>query len=261
MTNKRRSQTITSIAMLLGILAFANRAEAACYLLTEQPGNYQSGGCSPNTDVPDYSYPIRNGLAGLGWSNTFLTGANAWPQDFVDPGDYADQFDVTVFLGHGNTGRLYFSTPQNGLCSTGASSMQMGAGTGAKVSSAVFMACCFMEISHQDLLVNHQFEKQLMGFGGVSSLDAGMVNNYWDGTGSSSNVDSWLNNMEDKPGWFTGDNTTTVLSRGQSQDELNWNHWYCGLKRQNCVTGGPGGSYWYLDWHWNGCGGCDECPG
>jgi hypothetical protein len=123
------------------------------------------------------------------------------------------------------------------------------------------MACCYMNFSSaQDLILQHHQEKQLMGFGGEAELDAGMVNNYWNATAGTSNIDAWLNNMEDRPGWFTGDNTTVVMSRGHSSNELNWNQLYCGLKRQNCVDGGAGGGYWALNWHWHGCGGCAACP-
>lgn len=272
MTNKVSIRFIIGVTIVLGLTAFEGRSEAAGYLLTEAPSNYSSGGCG-GANVSDYTSPIRNGLAGLGWSSTFLRYGDAWPQDFIDPSDYADTFDVTVFLGHGNTGRLFFSAPHNGQCCAGAcsgniscswgdlscSNVMMSSGNHAQVSSAVLMACCYLNINYQPLLLEHHYEQQLMGFGGVSSLDSNMVSNYYNGTGPSSNVDSWLNNMEDKPGWFTGDNTTVVMSRGHTVDERAWNRWYGGLKRQNCVSGGPGGGYWYLDWHNHGCGGCNGC--
>jgi len=259
--------------MMLGVLTPAGRSEAYS-LVVVQPGNYKQGGCPPNDNVDDYSYPIRNGAAALGWSVVFWGASNAWPQDFMDPGDSADYYDNVVFLGHGNSGQQFFSVPHDGVCSAGAttgnywcdpedppcSNTQLAAGTGAKASSVVMMACCYMEINRTALLTNHHHEKQMMGFGGISSIDAPRVQNYWDRTGVTSNVDAWLNSMEDKPGWFTGDNTTVVMSRGHSEEERAWNRWYCGMKRQNCVDGGDGGGYWYLDWHWHGCGGCAACP-
>jgi hypothetical protein len=181
----------------------------------------------------------------------------------------ADLADVAVFTGHGNTARIFLGVPDTytseTLCYAGANSgltssnIWLGAGSGGHLASTVMIACCYMNIKKRSLWTDSHFEKQLMGFGSKSSLEGSMVTRYWNGTGGSSNVDSWLNNMEDRPGWYTGDNTTVVLSRGHTQQELDWNHWYCGLKRQNCVNGGPGGSMGYVDWHDHGCSGCNGC--
>jgi hypothetical protein len=264
MRNRQWIRLISGIAIILSLTVPVGRAAALNHILDELPKNYQSGGCG-GIDLDDVTYPIRNGLANIGWSSTALFYGDAWPQDFIDPTDYADTFDVTVFDGHGNTDSIAFSVPHDGKCCAGAcsnltsSNTLMSAGANARVSSSVFASCCYMNINYQTLLLNHHYEQQMMGFGGVSQIDSGMVSNYFDGTGPSSNVDSWLNNMEDRPSWFTGDNTTVVMSRGHSDSERSWNRWYGGLKRQNCVTGGPGGGYWALDWHDHGCGGCGGC--
>ena len=42
------------------------------------------------------------GLAGLGWWGPFYQYGDAWPQDYIDPADFADTADISVFLGHGN---------------------------------------------------------------------------------------------------------------------------------------------------------------
>jgi hypothetical protein len=272
MTNRQSICLTTVAAIVLGLIVSPRRSEAQGYFITEAPGNYSSGGCGGD-NVPDYTAPIRSGLAGLGWWGPFYQYGDAWPQDYIDPADFADTADISVFLGHGNTGRIAFSVRHNDVCCAGAcsgnvscswgdlscSNIRMSSGDNALVSSAVFMACCYLNTNYKPLLLDHHYEQQLMGFGGIASLDASMVYNYWNGTGPSSNVDSWLNNMEDRPNWFTGDNTTVVMSRGHTVDERAWNRWYGGLKRQNCVHGGPGGGYWYLDWHNHGCGGCTGC--
>jgi hypothetical protein len=140
-----------------------------------------------------------------------------------------------------------------------ASASPLGAANGAQAASTVIIACCYMNTAYGSLITGNHYEKQVMGFGSIASVDNNMVNNYYQATAGTSNIDAWLNAMEDRPGWFTGDNTTVVLSRGTSEINLAWNQLYCGLKRQNCVSGGGGGGLWSLDLHDHGCGGCNGC--
>jgi hypothetical protein len=252
-----------------------------------QPMSYDyDRGCGISSNVGDYAYAIRAGLNGLGWTGRFYTGANvrarAWTDhsrhslgwDHLDDPNNgfnggADLADVAVFTGHGNTGRILLGAADSyageTLCHAGAndsrtnSNILLGAGYGAHLASTVIIACCYMNTRFQNLLYADHWEKQVMGFGGTAKLEGSMVTNYLNGTGGSSNVDSWLNNMEDRPGWWTGDNSTVVMTTGNTVDEVNWNRWYCGLKRQNCVNGGPGGFLVYLDQHDHGCGGCWGC--
>jgi hypothetical protein len=268
-------------------LAGPNAAALQGKYFIAQPMYYNQGGCGVPGDVGDYAYDIRAGLNGFGWSGRFYTGANvrarAWTDhsrhalgwdDRDDPyngfNGGADLADVAVFTGHGNTGRLFISTPDSyageTLCHAGAtddrsdSNIVLGGGYGAHLASSVIIACCYMNFRFLNLLVGHHGEKQVMGFGSPAILEGSMVTRYWNGTLGSINVNSWLNNMEDRPGWFTGDNTTVVLTNGRTSAEAWWNRSNCGLKRQTCVDGGPNrGSFFFVDRHDHGCGGCSGC--
>jgi len=83
-------------------------------------------------DVPDYEWPIRNGLNSLGWTGWFYQNGDAYPQDFIDGAldsdgaDYqnADSVGVAIFCGHANTGMIGFSWPHNNKCCAGACNNQ-----------------------------------------------------------------------------------------------------------------------------------------
>lgn len=286
MTRPRRN-TIFAVAMLSALAFVLAGADAMAWqYFIAAPHSYSGGSCNGGANVGEYEHDLRTGLDGLGWSGHYYTDGWVRARAWVDPGRAtlgwdnlddvyngfsggADLADIAIFSGHGNTGKIFISAQDQylgeTLCSAGASgndlstsNILLSAGYGAKVASSVFIACCYMNVNYQSLILESHHEKQVMGFGSKAQLEGSMVTSYWNHTASTSNIDAWLNDMEDRPGWWSGDNTTVVMSRGNTEDERTWNQTYCGLKRQFCVDG-TGGGYWALNWHDHGCGGCSGC--
>ena len=268
----KKDITLRTTTALLCAFAFLPARSSAFSYYVDAPTKYTWGNCGGG-DVTDWSGPIRNGLDALGWSGRYYTEYLAWPQDFTDMnldtwGDdhlMADSDSVAIFMGHGNTGRLHFSVSRYGACDAGFNAdfsyttMAMGDLGGKMAATMLAMACCFMNTHQMHTYSNHHNMNQLLGFGSIASGSAAMVQNFWNGTGGTgNNADSWLNKMEDRPGWFSGDNTTVVMTRGTSQDDLNWKRTNCGLKRLTCIYR-SGGGWARFDWYDHGCSGCSGC--
>lgn len=259
---------------------FATMSDAFAYVFfVDNPRYYQSGNCGfgEGDNRPDRTGAIRNGLATMGWTGQYWTGVDAWPQDFIDPtlaadgADYvtADNANLAIFDGHGDTGRLFFSHSRNGRCDAGGldstTNISLGAGKMGSIGGAgnfISISCCFLNLHQQRSFTEHHGLNQIMAYGSLSSTDSDMVSNFWKGTGGSgNNKSSWLSNMEDKSGWFTGDNTPVVFTRGWNLTDVDNNLSTCGLKRGTCWArkGYSVGSAWSIDWKNHGCSGCDGC--
>lgn len=191
---------------------------------------------------------------------------NAWASDFVDcnysSGEdcyYTDTNNVAIYDGHGNTRTLWFSCYHNGYCGVnGASYTELGRYTSATTALFISTACCYMHLSVPDNFTDHGGLNQQLGFGGEASMDTGMMDNYYNAS-NGTNWYGWISEMEDKPGWFTGDNTTVAFTRGSTPTDVTNNRNVCGLKRGTCNSriGYTVGSYWQYDYYDHGASGCN----
>lgn len=258
----------TLVMMLAGVSYGNTPPPAGRSFFVDNPRSYPSGTCSSNlSDKGDRTGGIRSGLTEMGWAGQYWTGSDAWANDFIDSAaEDADTFDLAIFDGHGNTDVLGFAYPNEGVCYagnmslTGETNVRMGTANHAKAAVSIFATCCFVSVQNPDAWRNTSAGNQIMGFGGLSDSNVEMLNNFWNSSGGS-NLNAWLSEMEDRPGWFSGDNTVVVFTHGWTPEEVITNRSTCGLKRGTCwgANGYLPSDPWSMDWKQHGCGGCIGC--
>jgi hypothetical protein len=142
--------------------------------------------------------------------------------------------------------------------------VRLGETGGSQAGYFIASACCVLNIDHSSW-IGWQHVWQIMGCHGLLEDDASMMDNFFNATASTSNNTSWLNQMEDKPGWFTGDNSVIVYSYGSSLSDLYDTHDNAKLKgdyknypRGNSTTCGvqPGDNWMMYEWRDHGAAGC-----
>ena len=157
----------------------------------------------------------------------------------------ADAHNVAIFEGHGNVNYLcYAYRDQYGYCDAGyynnttSSNIQIGMNGGATAALVIADTCCYM-MKGSTISIATFGGIQELGFGGVSSDDNGMVDNFFNNTSGGTNWYYWLREMEDKPGWWTGDNTTVAVTRGWNSTDVANNRTNCKFKHQTCLNNPP----------------------
>lgn len=227
----------------MGVVAIAGGVANAGTYYIGQSTDYTGNGCE-SPDVPEDTSYLSSQLKSFGWSGQRYVDSQAWPQDLQEQcsagygaggldGVYADTKDLVVFSGHGGLGgNLYWGTAHNGVCDQymGAN-MRLGSMTGSSASYAIYNACCVLNTNTLVDHANWQWLRQQFGFHGLAAISAAMTGDFLDATGpypgpygtsgDLSNKQAWLGFMEDKPGWFTGDNSAVVVSYGATQTEAN----------------------------------------
>jgi hypothetical protein len=264
---------ITLVALPIGLTQKAK----AYTLWDDNPRAYSSGNCSTGlSDNGDRWYNVRQTLSGsMGWGWAWLTANHAKASDFIElnlggqDAYAADMTNVAVFDGHGNVNDLAFAyQDSNGYCDAGYwgntsdSNIQMGMNGGGKAALMILETCCYM-MKGSTISIATFGGIQELGFGSLASSDTGMVDDFFGHTNSGTNWYYWLRDMEDKPGWWTGDNTTVVVTRGWDMSDVTNNRTNCKFKGQTCLNNPPYGNgpsiWWQRDWIEHGCGGCAVC--
>jgi hypothetical protein len=222
---------------------------------------------SSEIELPDDTHGLIDKLVADGWSGIRYTGVDAWGADWVEHNwdangiDYleADNALLAVFAGHGASPNLGFTfayaTPFGpGYCQADYTNMSLGLNAGAHAAFLIALSCCTM--TEYWIYPNSQL-RQMFGFAGLAYVDDTFLPSFYTTTNVLTNTDSWLANTEDRPGWFTGNNSPSVFAAADNStdawDYLNW----CQLRAGTClyVPGKPlnGYAFSYLD---NGCSGC-----
>jgi hypothetical protein len=269
MTIKKTARFRLGISASLALLLPAASSHAFVAYI-DHPSNYSSGDChyANNDGCGDVTGSIRSGLTSLGWTVNYWTSSNAWATDFMESTEsgggedasYADAAQLAIFDGHGNTGQFGFAYSHNGVCWTPRERTELSRLGGAQAAVFISTACCYMHMGFPETFTQHSGLGQQLGFGGEASMDSGMMSNYYNA--SNTNNAQWLWELEDKPGWFTGDNTTVIFTRGNNPSSVDWNYNNCGLKKQYCVSAANFNvnSYWRYDWIDHGTSGCNATP-
>jgi len=263
-TSSNVRRTIEVIFIVGSILSPGPSYAYTAYI--DHPSGYASGSChnADNDGCGDVTYGMRSALGSAGWSVNYWSGTNAWATDFIDctitSGDDCNQADaaqLAVYDGHGNTGFIGFATSHAGLCNAYSNQTELGRLGGATSALFISTACCYMHLGKSSNFTDHGGLNQQLGFGGESSMDNDMMNNFYNSS-SGVNYGAWIVEMEDRPGWFTGDNTTVAFTRGSSTSDVNTNKYSCGLKRGTCLSrkGYSVGSAWVYDYYDHGSDGC-----
>ena len=290
-TRKRLGHgALPTAMMVVAAASFVARSARAQTYYIDETTDWTGNGCEAE-DLPAVTAGIKANLDSRGWKGSRYLNVNAWPQDIVescdasygangDDASFGDGADLLVEAGHGNTGFVAFGYQRNGMCTvdlgrtsnvssyTGAA--RLGQMDGARASIAMWLDCCTLKPASLTAHANYQWVKQQVGFGGIASFDADMVGAFVRNsgaparTGEISNVDAWLIAMEDKPGWFTGDNAPIVVSYGTTAAEAAGYDASLSLGSfQSPRTGGatcgsgPRRFYYTYTWKDHGSAGCN----
>jgi len=271
---------VATIAMTL--LAVEVSARAYSYYLGESV-EYQGHGCgNSSANLPYYLNAIGASLDSAGWKGLYYVKDGDWPQVYVDacmqPDGFdiiADSFDLVIEAHHGSIGNFFFGYPSpTGRCSVSLKNdMRLGSMFGARASTAVFGSCCTLNKNYITDTANWQWTRQNLGFHDITEFDNGMFADWFNATRGPlgtlpftlTNLQAWFYHFEDRPGWFTGDNSPMVISYGTSASDAQNTHATARLGGGVLVSprgGGPtcgGGQplfYYYYTYVDHGNSGC-----
>jgi hypothetical protein len=272
----RYLRQIGASTLVLTALLWSSHSMATRTYWIDEATDFTGNGCE-NTDLNDVTSDMKTMLDRWSFSGTRWTNANAWPQDFAEACDgsfyptggidssAADSQILAVYAGHGNVGLLQFGTMNNGQCVVDFSSnMRLGAMAGAGAGHAVYVTSCTLKIESLTSEANANWLRQQFGFDNSPIVGNGDPGLAADCTGAlTTNKNCWLTWLEDKPGWFTGENSPVVLSHGSDssdcQNTVNTARWGADVLNSprgggpSCNAGYP--SFWYC-YNWIDHGGC-----
>lgn len=247
------------------------------YMIDENLDNTDNG-CLNAADLNDVTTPLQTALTGAGWTGSRWVNSNSWPQDFMescgDPmygsggGDNgeADSKTLAVFSGHGNKGVLAYGTIHGGVCAISlGTNIRLGSMGGAQNVTSIYATCCTLAADSLGAQANNEWNRQQLGFHDTSEIGNGDVGNFFNGSATGSNKNAWFNHLEDRPGWFTGDNSPMVWSAGANSTEAASVENTASLRQQIfqtprgsgpiCGAGQP--AFWvsatFIDHHNGGC--------
>jgi hypothetical protein len=279
----RRTGIVLSCTLFGATCLSAPAVRAQSYFIDEGT-DWTGNGCEAD-NVEAVTAELRGLLDNAGFSGNRFTNSAAWPQDVMEScssnygangldSTYADTADLVVVAGHGNTGYLAFGYKRENKCivdlgrSTNLSRVgeaRLGQMAGARASIGMWLTCCTLKKESLAGHANYQWLKQQLGFHGESDFNWHQPVEFLQNNQFESNTQSWLDAMEDRPGWFTGSNSAIVVSYGKTSAEANDYHNNLALMRNvvfprsggpACTNGPPSFKYLYtlLD---HGSDGCD----
>jgi hypothetical protein len=226
-------------------------------------------------DLNTVTSTLRSALSSNGWSGQRWTNPDAWPQDFYEStiaglggldNIYGDNAQLTVYAGHGikkSVGKplLAFGAPHNGQCYLDLSPVGeggqalLGEGGGGKAAYAMWVTSCTLNLSYLSKLFDHDI-RQHFGYHNSPSVKDDQPRDFFNATNNKSNTRAWLDEMEDRPGWFTGDNSPIVLTWGADSADCDSVSDTAKLRGRSLLSSAPAHNWfcWIMIDH--GDGGC-----
>lgn len=219
-----------SVGVLLSAAITPTAFAQATYWIDEST-DFSGNGCE-NTDLNDVTSSLRSRLASDGWSGTRWTNVNAWPEDFIEQNfggiDHVagDNALFSIYAGHGNRALLQFGFRRNNRCTiTLDGNARQGTQGGDRAAFMMYVTSCTI---NTDSIARHfnQQVRQSFGYHNSPPVKDDQPRDFFEATSSLRNSRAWIEEMEDRPGWFTGDNSPVALTFG-----LNSSH--CGTVRDS----------------------------
>jgi len=223
---------VTGVAML----AAANPAWAQKAYYIDESTDFSGNGCE-NADLNDVTSSLRSSLNANGWSGQRFTNSNAWPQDYYEStiaglsgvdNLYGDNSLLTVYAGHGNRALLQFGFKRNNRClvrlgpsGTNPTQARLGLLGGNKAAYAMWVTSCTLNVDSLDRNFSHQIRQQF-GYHNSPSVKDDQPRDFFEETSGTTNANAWIEEMEDRPGWFTGDNSPIALTHGLDSGHCAW---------------------------------------
>lgn len=245
---------LTVRAALAGAVLASNitteaAADGANYWIDEST-DFTGNGCQ-NSDLNDVTSSLRSELNNRGWTGTRWSNANAWPEDFIerDSGgidDVAgDSRTLSVYAGHGWRALIQFGFQRNGICTVSfPPSTRLGRQGGDEAVYAMWVTSCTVNL---DSLSSHfdQSIRQTFGYHNSPSVKDDQPRDFFRETDDLRNERAWIEEMEDRPGWFTGDNSPIALTFGLSSSHCNWVQDTARLRDGSLLYQAPSPDAWY----------------
>lgn len=223
-----RRARIAAATLLLACIAGTASAQKTYYL--DESTDFTGNGCQ-NDDLNDVTSSLRNSLNSNGWSGQRWTNASAWPQDYYEStmpalsgvdNLYGDNALLTVYAGHGNRALLQFGFMRNNRCLVSLNTQaRLGQLGGSKAVYAMWVTSCTLNLGSLSNNFNHQIRQQF-GYHNSPSVKDDQPRDFFNSSSSNTNAEAWLDEMEDRPGWFTGDNSPLVLTFGVDASHAAW---------------------------------------
>ena len=188
----------------------------------DESTDFSGNGCE-NADLNEVTASLTNSLIADGWAGERWMNANAWPQDFYEQsfaglsgldGVYGDARTLAVYAGHGNRALLQYGFPRLGQCMVGLDTQaRLGTLWGDSAGFAMYLTSCTINLDSLGRHFNNQL-RQSFGYHNSPSVGDDQPNDFYQATSGLRNSRAWVEEMEDMPGWFTGDNSPITLTTG-----------------------------------------------
>ncbi|MGB7291647.1 MAG: DUF6345 domain-containing protein [Thermodesulfobacteriota bacterium] len=235
--------------------------ESATFWIDEST-DFTGNGCQ-NSDLNDVTSSLRSKLESDGWNGIRWTNVNAWPEDFIEQNfggiDHVagDDKRLSVYAGHGNRALLQFGYKRNNRCVVVLDNdSRMGTQGGDDASYMMYVTSCTI---NKDSLSRHfdQAVRQSFGYHNSPSVKDNQPRDFYRETDDTDNFLAWKQEMEDRPGWFTGDNSPITLTFGTDSNHCSIVKNYARLRLQTFLSDAPEPDAWYCySMYDNGQSGC-----
>jgi len=237
------------LGLSLCLLAQAVQAVGPTYWIDEST-DFTGNGCA-NADLNNVTSSLRDRLNSEGWTGTRWSNANAWPEDFIEQ-DFGgidhvagDSKTLSVYAGHGNRALLQFGFQRNGRCTVSLdASSRHGTQGGDEAAYMMYVTSCTI---NKDSLSRHfdQAVRQSFGYHNSPSVKDNQPREFYEETDNTDNDIAWREEMEDRPGWFTGDNSPITLTFGTSSSHCSLVKDLARLRANNLLSDAPAPDAWY----------------
>jgi len=253
--------TAAAIVALIVIHSAPAPADGPRYWIDEST-DFTGNGCE-NSNVNNVTSSLRSRLNSDGWSGTRWSNANAWPEDYIEQNfggiDHVagDDETLSVYAGHGNRALIQFGYQRNGRCTVSfPTDTRLGTQGGDDAVFAMWVTSCTVNL---DSLSRHfdQAIRQTFGYHNSPSVKDNQPRDFYKETDDLRNERAWIEEMEDRPGWFTGDNSPISLTFGLSSSHCAWVRSTAKLRDRVLLYDAPAPDTWYCYLMFNhGDGGC-----
>ncbi len=209
------------------LAAFQGAGAAGKSFYIDESTDFTGNGCE-NTDLNDVTSSLRTSLVNDGWTGQRFTNASAWPQDFYEqtfPGIsgvddlYGDSKTLAVYAGHGNRALLQFGFMRLGMCTvTLDTQARLGTLAGDHADYAMYATSCTLNTNALQRHFRNQI-RQSFGYHNSPSIKNDQPRDFYEATNNLDNAHAWIQEMEDRPGWFTGDNSPIAMTFGANGND------------------------------------------
>jgi hypothetical protein len=135
---------------------------------------------------------------------------------------YGDNSLLTVYAGHGNRALLQFGFRRNNRCLVNLETeARLGHLGGGRAGYAMYVTSCTLNLDALGRNFNHEIRQQF-GYHNSPSVKDDQPRDFFNATDGKTNARAWIDEMEDRPGWFTGDNSPIALTHGVDASHCDW---------------------------------------